>query len=84
MFFTYKKIARPRTEMRTRNRMYPQTIRTVRDISRDDRARIETCSFLTQTDRFKENYSIDAGHETLQLIPVVRYVTQGRYSASCN
>ena len=37
-----------------------QTIRTVRDISRDDRARIATCSLRTPTDRqIKENYSID-------------------------
>ena len=33
-----------RTETRTRDRMYCQTIRIVRDISRDDRARIATCS----------------------------------------
>ena len=33
-----------RIETRTRVRMYCQTIRTVRDISRDDRARIATCS----------------------------------------
>ena len=56
-----------RTETRTRDRMYCQTIRTVRDISRDDRARIATCCLRTptdrqtdrQTDRRKENYSID-------------------------
>ena len=48
-----------RTEPRTRDRMYCQTIRTVRDISRDDRARIATCSLRTLTDRLKENYSID-------------------------
>ena len=39
-----------RTETRTRDRMYCQTIRTVRDISRDNRARIATCSFAN-TDR---------------------------------
>ena len=44
-----------RTETRTRYRMYFQTIRTVRDISRDDRARIATCSLRTPTDRLKEN-----------------------------
>ena len=27
--------------------------------SRDDRARIATCSLRTMTDRFKENYNID-------------------------
>ena len=48
-----------RTEMRTRDRMYCQTIRIVRYISRDDRARIATCSLRTLTDRLKENYSID-------------------------
>ena len=46
-----------RTETRTRDRM----IRTVRDISRDDRAIIATCSLRTPTDRHKENYSIDVG-----------------------
>ena len=40
-----------RTETRTRDRMYCQTIRTVRDISQDDRARIATCSLRTPTDR---------------------------------
>ena len=39
-----------RTETQTRDRMYCQTIRTVRDISRDDRARIATCSLRTPTD----------------------------------
>ena len=34
-----------RTETRTRDRMYCQTIRTVRDISRYDRARIATAQF---------------------------------------
>ena len=48
-----------RTETRTRDRMYCHTIRIVRDISRDDRARIATCSLRTPTDRFKENHSID-------------------------
>ena len=63
-FFAYKKIL-GRTETRTRDRMYRQTIRTVRDISRDDRARIATCSLRTLTDRqtdrqtYKDNYSID-------------------------
>ena len=48
-----------RTETRTRDRIYCQTMRTVRDISRDGRARIATCSLRTLTDRLKENYSID-------------------------
>ena len=33
-------------------------MRTVSDISRDDRERIATCSLLTATDRLKKNYSI--------------------------
>ena len=37
--------------MRTRDRKYCQTIRSVRDISRDDRARIATSSLRTPTDR---------------------------------
>ena len=48
-----------RTETRTRDRMYLGRIRSVRDISRDDRARIATCSLRTSTDRLMENYSID-------------------------
>ena len=52
-----------RTETRTRDRIYRQTMRTVREISRDDRGRIATCSLRTptdrQTDRSKDNYSID-------------------------
>ena len=51
--FAYKKML-GRIETRTCDRI--NTIRTVRDISRGDRARIATCSL---TDRFKENYSID-------------------------
>ena len=45
--------------MRTRDRKCFQSMRTVWDISRDDRARIGTCSLLTPTGRFKENYTID-------------------------
>ena len=56
-FCVYKNLGR--TETRTRDRMYCRSIRTVRDISRDDRARIATCSLRTSTDRHKENYSID-------------------------
>ena len=47
--FAYKKML-GRTETWTRDRIYCQTMRTVRDISRDDRARIETCSLRTLTD----------------------------------
>ena len=32
-------------------------------VSRDDRASIATCSLLTPTDRFKENYSIDVSNK---------------------
>ena len=39
-----------RNETRTCDRKCCQTIRTVSDISRDDRARIATCSLLTSTD----------------------------------
>ena len=49
--FSHIKILLGRTETRTRDRMYCQTIRIVRDISRDDRARIATCSLRTLTDR---------------------------------
>ena len=62
LFFAYKKLL-GRTETRTRDMIYCQTIRTVRDISRDDRARIATCSLRTptdrHTDRLKAHYSID-------------------------
>ena len=47
-FCVYKMLGR--TETRTRDRMYCRTIRTVRDISRDNRARIATCSLRTPTD----------------------------------
>ena len=57
VFFAYKKIL-GRTETRTRDRMYCQTIRSIRDIYRDDRARIATCTLRTLTDRNRENYSI--------------------------
>ena len=40
-----------RTQTRTHDRIYCQTMRTVRDISRDDRARIVTCRLRTLTDR---------------------------------
>ena len=52
--FAYKEIVKP-TEMRTRERKGRQSIRTVRDISRDERERIATCSLRTATHRFKEN-----------------------------
>ena len=49
-YFAYKKKLLGRTETRTRDRIFCQTMRTVRDISRDDRARIATCSLRTLTD----------------------------------
>ena len=58
VFFAYKKIL-GRTETRTRDKICFQTIRSVRDISRDDRARMATCSLRTATDRFKAHYSVD-------------------------
>ena len=61
-----------RTDTRTRERMYCQTIRTVRDISRDDRARIATCSLRTPTDRVKENYSIDVVMSSFSRLFVTR------------
>ena len=48
VFRVKKKLGR--IETRTRDRLYYQTMRTVRDISRDDR-RIATCSLWTLTDR---------------------------------
>ena len=50
VFFAYKKLL-GRTETRTCERMHCQSIRTVYDMSRDDRARIATCSLLTSTDK---------------------------------
>ena len=49
VFSAYKKIL-GRTETRTRERVYLGRIRSVRDISRGDRARIATCSARTTTD----------------------------------
>ena len=57
-FLLIKKIL-GQTETRTCDRMYCQSIRTVRDVFWYDRARIAKCSLLTPTDRFKENYCID-------------------------
>ena len=63
-FLAYNKML-GRTDTRTRESMYCQTIRTVRDISRDDRARIATCSLRTPTVRLKENYSIDSSSHSI-------------------
>ena len=53
--------------------MYCQTIRTVRYISRDDRARIVTCSLRTSTYRHKENYSIDIQSTTAIIHVYTKY-----------
>ena len=88
MFFAYKKLL-GQTETRTHDRMYCQTIRTVSDISRDDQARIVTCSLLTPTDRqpdrLKENYSVDIKLHSIfhieYLYPSVIYCVS--YSDKC-
>ena len=73
-----------RTEMRTRDKMYCQTIRSVWDISRGDRARIATCSLRTspdrQTDRLKANYSID--YVTLYHLATCSACTVLKYNAA--
>ena len=76
-FFAYKHKLLGRTETRTRDRVYCQTIRIVRDISRDDRTRIATCSLRTLTDRLKENYSIDGGPIIMKYY--TQYVPDGRF-----
>ena len=71
-----------RTETRTRDRMYCQTIRTVRDISRDDGARIATCSLRTptdrHTDRHKDNCSIDIILAGMAVFNVAGYLIEER------
>ena len=47
-----------RTETWTRQRMYFQSIRTVRDISQDDRASIATCSLRTSTESTQLYYGM--------------------------
>ena len=59
MFFTYNKIARPNWDANSWQDVLSDDTNSYRDISRDDRARIATCSLRTLTDRLKENYSID-------------------------
>ena len=51
LFFSPIKKLLGRTETRTRDRMYLGRIQSVRDISRDNRARIATCRLRTPTDR---------------------------------
>ena len=81
MFFAYKKIL-GRTETRTRDMIYCQTMRTVRYISRDDRARIATCSLRTLTDRRKANYSIDDPTAEINDIRELEYVACFVFSIS--
>ena len=53
------------TEMQTHERKKWQSIQTIWDISRDDRARTAACSLRTATDRFKENYNIETSAHIL-------------------
>ena len=64
-----------RLETRTRERIYSQTMRTVRDISRDDRPRIATYDLqFANTDRFRENYSIDCHTILHEMVDFVGWV----------
>ena len=76
VFFAYKKIL-GRTETRTRDRMYLGRIRSVRDISRGDQARIATCRLQTPTDRLKANYSVDIYY---RLLLHSSFPTRGRHT----
>ena len=90
--FSRIKILLGRTEKRTRDRIYCQTIRTVGNISRDDRAIIATCSLRKptdrQTDRLKAHYRIDdidtdidiETHDNSHLIPMVLNNVQSTFS----
>ena len=61
--------------------MYCQTIQSVRDIYRDDRARIATCTLRTLTERHKENYSIDYTKHKIKVdFPKVHYTV---YTTKC-
>ena len=61
-----------RTEARTRDRMYCQIIRTVRDISRDDR--VKNCDMqFANTDRLKENYGIDYSIYGIHVLACFRF-----------
>ena len=71
-FFAYKKLL-GLTEMQKRERKEWQSIWTVSDISRDDRARIATCSLRTATDRFKEDYSIDVEYMHAPALTCIRW-----------
>ena len=52
-----------------------QSIQTIRDISRDDRARIATCSLLTASSAYSESYSIDVEQTPpLERVNTFRYV----------
>ena len=53
--------------MLTDERKDHHSIRTVSDISRDDRTIIATCRLRTATDTFKEHYSIDDLNEWFQV-----------------
>ena len=68
-----------RIETRTRVRIYCQTIRTVRDISRDDRARIATCSLQTPTD-LRRIICIDEHKGGIRTDPLCNSTSIGTYS----
>ena len=53
--------------------MYLGRIRSVRDISRDDRARIATCSLRTPTDILMTKYSIDEAGRPVNLPSVLKH-----------
>ena len=68
-----------RTETRTRDKIYCQTIGTVRDISRDDREELRpaVCERrLTdiQTYILKENYSIDMPYYRLSVFTRMTWI----------
>ena len=66
-FFAYKNVL-VWNDMRTDERKEWQSIQIIWDISRDDRARIATCSLRTVTDRFNENSSIDINNNKILFI----------------
>ena len=69
-----------RTETRTRERKCFRSIRTVWDISRDDRARILTCSLRTATDLRRIIYT----KNVLKNTSVTSHVTNQGWWQLCN
>ena len=77
-----------RTETRTRDKIYCQTIRTVRDISRDDREELRpaVCERRltdTQTDRLNENYSIDMPNYRLSVFTRMKWICTPYSMTTC-